>query len=325
MKKNLNSKHVKNKIYKQFEDSIYGKAPVPAGYDLLLDYDNQESGFVGKVYMNGNHLVVVTEGTYNLSLSDWMNDYVITKRKRVPKQFYDYVDIYKKIQNVKKYVPNLKTTWLGYSLTGTPAQMMGLLTGDETVCFAPLGAGNTIAHLDEIYHNSAELQKLFPNYKGFENTDTSNITNYYCEGDPVVNVNKQAQIGDVYVVPNINNGFPHYLYNWGDLDNAILDERFSSNIVDNVSNNDRLLYGNVEKTYTEKTKQKGIKNISTNYSSKNSSANNCPGSYSVKGYTREDGTKVQGYTRDCYKHKGSVPKLDNLSFEELERWIKELI
>lgn len=66
--------HEKNKIYKQFQDSIYGKATVPAGYDLLFDYDNHESGFVGKVYFKGNHIVVVTEGTELTSLIDLRND-----------------------------------------------------------------------------------------------------------------------------------------------------------------------------------------------------------------------------------------------------------
>ena len=59
MKVNSNSKHIKNRIYKQFQDSIYDKAPVPAGYDLLFDYDNHESGFVGKVYIKENHIVPV--------------------------------------------------------------------------------------------------------------------------------------------------------------------------------------------------------------------------------------------------------------------------
>ena len=36
------------------------------------------------------------------------------------------------------------------------------------------------------------------------------------------------------------------------------------------------------------------------YSEENESG--CPGSYSVSGYTRDDGTKVDGYTRTCYKH-----------------------
>jgi len=30
----------------------------------------------------------------------------------------------------------------------------------------------------------------------------------------------------------------------------------------------------------------------------------CSGSYPVSGYTRADGTKVEGYTRTCYKHSG---------------------
>ena len=239
--------HEKNKIYKQFQDSIYGKATVPAGYDLLFDYDNHESGFVGKVYIKGNHIVVATKGTDIPSWTDWKNDLAVTWKKHVPQQFYDYVDIYKKIQNVKKIVPDVKTTWLGYSLTGNPAQMMGVLTGDETVCFAPLGAGNTIEHLDEIYHNNAELQRLFPDYKGLENTDTSNITNYYCEGDFFVNINRQVQIGDMYVVPTKNILFSHLLYNWGDLSDAVLDERFSPSD-NNLPDNDTLLYGGIQKT-----------------------------------------------------------------------------
>lgn len=105
---------------------------------------------------------------------------------------------------------------------------MGVLSGDETVCFAPLGAGNTIGHLDEIYHNSTELQRLFPDYKGLENADTSNITNYYCEGDSIVTKNPRAQIGDVYVLPHINHKSSHHLENWGDMNDAVLDERFSS-------------------------------------------------------------------------------------------------
>ena len=311
MKVNSNSKHIKNRIYKQFQDSIYDKAPVPAGYDLLFDYDNHESGFVGKVYIKGNHIVVATEGTDLNSLIDLMNDAAVF-RKRVSKQFYDYVDIYKKIQNVKKIVPDVKTTWLGYSLTGNPAQMMGVLTGDETVCFAPLGAGNTIEHLDEIYHNSAELQRLFPDYKGLENTDTSNITNYYCEGDFFVNINRQVQIGDVYVVPHINHKSSHHLENWGDLSDAVLDGRFSPSD-NNLPDNDTLLYGGIQKTGSSS----GIKSFGAG--KYKSAESDCPGSYPVRGYPREDGTKVRGYVRDCYKHKGRIPKLDTLPYDELEK------
>jgi len=34
------------------------------------------------------------------------------------------------------------------------------------------------------------------------------------------------------------------------------------------------------------------------------SQKDCTGSYPVSGYTRADGTKVEGYTRTCYKHSG---------------------
>ena len=317
MKVNSNSKHIKNRIYKQFQDSIYDKAPVPAGYDLLFDYDNHESGFVGKVYIKGNHIVVATEGTDLNSLIDLMNDAAVF-RKRVPKQFYDYLEIYKNINNLKSKHPNIKTTWLGYSLTGTPAQLMGVLSGDETVCFAPLGAANTIEYLDEIYHNSTELQRLFPDYKGLENADTSNIINYYCEDDPIVTKNPRAQIGDVYVVPHNNLGFSHYLYNWGDLSKAVLDERFSSSD-NNLPDNDTLLYGGIQKTGSSSD----IKSFGAG--KYKSAESDCPGSYPVRGYTREDGTKVRGYVRDCYKHKGRIPKLDTLPLDELEKWIQEFI
>ncbi len=308
--------HEKNKIYKQFVEALYGSKPVPPGYDILFEYNNPDSGFIGNVYFKGNHLVVVTEGTDLTSLIDWKNDFAITLKKHVPQQFYDYLEIYKNINNLKSKHPNIKTTWLGYSLTGTPAQLMGVLTGDETVCFAPLGAANTIEYLDEIYHNSTELQRLFPEYKGLENADTSNITNYYCEDDPIVTKNPRAQIGDVYVVPHNNLGFSHYLKNWGDMNDAVLDERFSSSD-NNLPGNDTLLYGSVKKT--------GYSSDIKNYSSGKYKSPVCPGSYPVKGYTREDGTKVSGYVRDCYKHKGKIPKLDTLPYDELEKWIREFI
>ena len=62
----------------------------------------------------------------------------------------------------------------------------------------------------------------------------------------------------------------------------------------------------------------------------------CDGSYHVSGYIREDGTKVEGYTRTCYKHSGmevnrELPekfrgkKFQDLSPDELNEAIKFFI
>ena len=59
----------------------------------------------------------------------------------------------------------------------------------------------------------------------------------------------------------------------------------------------------------------------------------CAGSYSVSGYTREDGTKVAGYTRTCgAKHNGLKPSvkykgipLDKLTDAQVDELLEELI
>lgn len=43
----------------------------------------------------------------------------------------------------------------------------------------------------------------------------------------------------------------------------------------------------------------------------------CTGLYPVSGYTREDGTKVEGYTRTCSKHKEGAEKYKGLKFQDL--------
>ena len=117
----------------------------------------------------------------------------------------------------------------------------------------------------------------------------------------------------MYVVPTKNILFSHLLYNWGDLGDAVLDERFSPSD-NNLPDNDTLLYVGIQKT--------GSSSDTGKYKSAES---DCPGSYPVSGYTRKDGTKVRGYVRDCYKHKGRIPKLDTLPLNELEKWVRELI
>ena len=74
---------------------------------------------------------------------------------------------------------------------------------------------------------------------------------------------------------------------------------------------------------------KGVNNNSKSHSQKG-----CSGSYPVSGYTRDDGTKVEGYTRTCYKHSGEnreLPekfkgkKFQDLSPDELQEAIKFFI
>ena len=63
-------------------------------------------------------------------------------------------------------------------------------------------------------------------------------------------------------------------------------------------------------------------------------SSNCIGSYSVSGYTREDGTKVAGYTRTCgAKHEnGQKPSekykgipVDKLSKSQIDELLNEMI
>ena len=70
----------------------------------------------------------------------------------------------------------------------------------------------------------------------------------------------------------------------------------------------------------------GVNNGGNSHSKKG-----CSGTYLVSGYTREDGTKVEGYTRTCYKHSRNIPekfkgkKFQDLSPDELNEAIKFFI
>lgn len=62
---------------------------------------------------------------------------------------------------------------------------------------------------------------------------------------------------------------------------------------------------------------------------------NCLGSYPVSGYERKDGTKVQGYVRECFKHgnpqakshreKYKGLKLNQLTKEQLNELMDDLL
>lgn len=307
--------HKKNEIYKQFVASLYNLDNVPNGYNLLFEKDNHKSGFEGKVYKKENHIVVVAKGTDIKSLTDLNNDAAIIFNKHIPAQFYDYIEIYKDLQKYKKAYPNTEFTWVGYSLTGNCVQLLGIISGEETVAFAPLGTLDNVKQLDIIYKKNSELQQLFPNYKGFKYADTSNIVNYVGQYDPLVYPKLEKQIGDVYIVPSHFSMLKssHQIEIWENLENAKLFD-------------DRTL---IEKVLDMEQKKSPYKNDIRN--KLNLHKTSCVGSYPVSGYTRADGTEVSGYTRSCgAKHaKGKYSETSksilDLPKEEMDYWVSLLI
>ncbi len=313
---NLNASYYENKNeelnihteYKQLCQYIYHNGnPLPYGYKVIGYAYNFDDGFYAEVVRKGKNLIIVSCGTENLDINDFKNDGVMSTGKP-PSQYYSLMELYNsQIVDMKDKEPDLKVTFIGHSLAGTISQLGAITTGEDAVTFSAFGGEGLLPN---------SVKKV-----------SAHIINYGNEDDIVFVSRIDSQIGEVRLIDVIGNFSPHKLEYWSDLREYVPYNK------GNESHITPETYVNIkEKRYLNDIIKNKIKfqNFSSNildYSSDKYqySITNCPGSYPVKGYTREDGTKVQAYTRDCYKHKGSVPKLDNLSFEELERWIKELI
>ena len=121
--------------------------------------------------------------------------------------------------------------------------------------------------------NAYGVRDMFKPY-GFKAKE-DNIVNYVNEWDPLAMFNAENNLGEMYAVQNIakNLSRTHYCEAMGPL------QQREARSVEDIKKHQNLLY-----RINNKIKNKVSK---------------CVGSYSVSGYTREDGTKVDGYIRTC--------------------------
>ena len=121
--------------------------------------------------------------------------------------------------------------------------------------------------------NAFGIRDMFKPY-GF-NPKEDNIVNYVNEWDPLAMFNAENNLGEIYAVQNITKDLSktHYCEAMGSLQNR------EARSVEDIKRHQNPMY-----RVNNKIKHK---------------VSECVGSYFVHGYTREDGTKIDGYTRSC--------------------------
>ncbi len=188
---------------KQLSLAVYKKRNnkyIPHNWVKIDKSHNLFSGFYGEAYMNNGVIVITYKGTTDLL--DGIND-ISMGFKKVPPQF---IDAYKLYIQVKSEYQNHKIVHTGHSLGGSLAQLMGYVTGDETVTFNAYGIGNLV-------------------FKDARNTNIRNYGNFY---DWTYEKNYKNQVGNKYTIgKNIKplKGKDmlghHFLENMGNLEDAI--------------------------------------------------------------------------------------------------------
>lgn len=245
---------------------------LPDGYVELFPKTG-DNGFFATVVKKGNNIIIVYRGT-ELDDKNDLKDDVNMLINKLPTQYKDAINLY---DEVSKYCKNngYKLSVTGHSLGGSLAAIVSAMRGVDAVTFNPYGVKNL----------------LDPNIKYI----TNKVINYCCDEDIITRINAENHIGKCYSISSSDyKTNPHLLENMDSLDNR--KEAYGPYLQDQYEREER------SKKEFEEYKKNGrrIMRMPGLYSGENQSG--CTGSYPVSGYTRDDGTKVDGYIRTCYKH-----------------------
>ncbi|MCM1265672.1 MAG: DUF2974 domain-containing protein [Candidatus Gastranaerophilales bacterium] len=261
----MNNEIEKHKILKQASEYCYDinhRTP-PAGYKLL-GIGKMTNGFDACVLKNGNDIIIVFRGT-ELTDINYLKDDLSMLGNKVPKQQDSALDLYDKIHN--EY-PNCNITLTGHSLGGTLAQMVGAIRDVLTVTFNAFGA-----------------KKLLP--KSVVRIFANKITNYCNPDDAITTYHPENHIGKCYKIYSSNNRqyTHHKTERMKPLDTRVPTTPEDLNYIKRQEHKAK------EKAweYYKRTGRHKPMNMSST----------CVGSYTVSGYTKENGTKVSSYIRTC--------------------------
>ena len=284
----------RHEMYKELSRHIYhyGQEPTPKGAAPLYIHQNPKNGFFACAYKYQDRIVIVFRGTEDNS--DKKTDLNMGIR-RIPAQVTDAIYFVKQMKEViKRDYPGYKLDTTGQSLGGSLSQYSHVLEEgiNESVTFQPYGVGHSLNNYLSKYDSKNPVDK---------------ITNYCVEKDWISGkLSQTTQIGKCYEIdikPECKN-----------TDNILKYHK-----IENLEPLSTRKYKNGGYTHT-KPKRNEHQDISE-----------CSGSYPVSGYTRDDGTKVEGYTRICYKQPRDIPekfsskKFQDLSDDELQEAISYFI
>lgn len=263
---------------KQASIAVYNKkgASMPEGYVRKGEpIENKSNGFYAEVWQKENDIVIVYRGTDDPI--DGIND-IAMARKNIPAQATDALALHDKIKRENK---NCDISVTGHSLGGSLAQIVGSIRGTFATTFNAYGTKDM--------------------YKDSQNLKTDNIVNYVNEFDYIGMANAENNVGDTYSVKQTHLfDNPHNVESFSPLTNRIyktsdeLKKMKLKDIKDKITNKIKNVNSNLSSSISSK-----LDSIRKSSENSHSIIKQCIGSYQVSGYTREDGTEVQGYTRTC--------------------------
>lgn len=243
---------------------------LPHGYRVIESVNNDDNGFYADVLSDGDNIIIAYRGTEISSPEDLENDYYMLQKK-LPMQTIDALKLYDKVERV---YPNKTISLTGHSLGGSLAEIVSGIRGAFAVTFNAYG-------IRDMFKSGTILKE-------------DNIINYVNEWDPVSMKNAENLIGKTYAVNYNKRRSPHDAESMEFLFNRELrtteELKKHKNILNRAINRTKYLGHQITNTY------EGTLNSDKPFLQ---SQTGCIGSYPVSGYTRSDGTKVDGYIRTC--------------------------
>ena len=265
-----------HEAYKQIAIASYSskkerveKKLLPQGYKEISSA-SMFDGLYYTVLRKDNEIIVCFRGTELSDNGDLRNDIAMLFR-RIPIQAKYALNIY---DSIKETYPDCKITVIGHSLGGSLAQIVGAMRDVKAVTF------NAFGTLDILKKNRVQ------------NINPTNITNYCNPDDNITCINASNHIGKCYEIETvpIEGKGPHNIECIDSLENRLPvtgeDLDFQYRMQEKVKREWEF--------YKRTGRRMPITMPSLGYHS-----DNCAGTYPVQGYTRDDGTKVSGYTRTC--------------------------
>ncbi len=269
------------------------------GYTPFLPGDNsglRGSNFKAVIYQKGEEYVIYFFGTDVKSPKDLYADAKMFFKGR-PQQFTDAEEFTRNFLDKNPHISPQNITLLGHSEGGSEAMYVKAVIPGIKAAYTFNPFVPTIVNADE--------------------ENLQNIYNFRTPGDPISKIG--GNIGEDFIVKcnyeevrkgPLNRLDQHRLDSFGDCNDAVTPAVFKKQnpkfknkfrneqlSAEDISSIPEEYYGFVEEDINASIAAFGTEETNPQHNS-----SQCPGTYQVSGYTREDGTKVPAHVRTCHVH-----------------------